>query len=174
MRVRSLAAAAAFVTLAAATLAAGCGFQLRGAYALPYESMYLALPDYSDLGAGLKRNINASGGTRLTDRPEDAEAIFQPTGEAREKLILSLSGTGRVRELRLRYRFGYRVVDAKGQNLIPPGEVEMTRDMTYDDSNILSKEQEEVLLWRDMQGDMVQQLLRRLAAVKPKPAAEAD
>ncbi|WP_153116076.1 LPS-assembly lipoprotein LptE [Rhodocyclus tenuis] len=174
MRVRSLAAAAAFVTLAAATLVAGCGFQLRGAYTLPYESIYLALPDYSEVGAGLKRNIHASGGTRLTERPEDAEAIFQPTGEARERLILSLSGTGRVRELRLRYRFGYRVVDAKGRNLIPPGEVEMTRDMTYDDSNILSKQQEEVLLWRDMQSDMVQQLLRRLAAVKPVAATETD
>lgn len=167
MRVRSLAAAA---LLAATTLVAGCGFQLRGAYTLPYESLYLALPDYSELGAGLKRTIRASGATRLTEAPEDAEAIFQPTGEAREKVILSLSGSGRVREVRLRYRFGYRIVNQKGLNLVPPGDIEMTRDMTYDDSNVLSKDQEEVLLWRDMQSDMVQQMMRRLAAVKPKPA----
>jgi LPS-assembly lipoprotein len=32
---------------------------------------------------------------------------------------------------------------------------------------VLAKEQEEVLLWRDMQNDMVQQIMRRLAAVKP-------
>jgi LPS-assembly lipoprotein len=157
-----------------ATLAAGCGFQLRGAYTLPYESLYLALPDYSELGAGLKRTIRASGATRLTDTAEDAEAIFQPTGELREKVILSLSGSGRVREVRLRYRFSYRVVNQKKLNLVAPGEIEMTRDMTYDDSNVLSKDQEEVLLWRDMQSDMVQQMMRRLAAVKPTPAAEAD
>lgn len=169
MRAPSLLAAAA---LLAATLFAGCGFQMRGSYTLPYESLYLNLPEYSEVGAGLKRNILASGGTRITERPEDAQAIFQPAGEARQRLILSLSGSGRVREVRLRYRFAYRITDNKGINLSAPGEIETLRDMTYDDSNILSKEQEEALLWRDMQNDVVQQLLRRLAAAKP--LAEED
>ena len=89
-------------TLLAAIIAlgllAGCGFQLRGAYVLPYDSIYLSMPDYSELGAGLKRAIRASGGTRLADRAEDAQASFVPTVAARERVILSLSGTGRVRE----------------------------------------------------------------------------
>ncbi len=156
----------AFFALA---LLAGCGFQLRGAYLLPYDSLYLAMPDFSELGAGLKRAIRASGGTRLAERAEDAQASFIPSADARERVILSLSGTGRVRELRLRYRYAYRIVDAKGRDLVPPGEVELSRDLTYDDSNVLAKEQEEVLLWRDMQSDMVQQLMRRLVAVKPVP-----
>ncbi|MBK5912845.1 LPS assembly lipoprotein LptE [Rhodocyclus purpureus] len=169
MRTPSLLVAAA---LLAATLVAGCGFQMRGSYTLPYESLYLNLPEYSEVGAGLKRNILASGGTRISERPEDAQAIFQPAGEARQRLILSLSGSGRVREVRLRYRFAYRITDNKGIDLSAPGEIEMLRDMSYDDSNILSKEQEEALLWRDMQNDVVQQLLRRLAAAKP--LAEED
>lgn len=155
-------------------LFAGCGFQLRGAYSLPYESLYLSLPDYSEIGANLKRAIRASGSTKLADKPEDAQARFVPTADLREKVILSFSGTGRVRELRLRYRYAYRVVDDKGRDLVPAGEIELTRDMTYDDSNVLSKEQEEVLLWRDMQNDLVQQLMRRLAAVKPVPPALAE
>lgn len=150
---------------------AGCGFQLRGAYALPYESIYLAMPDYSELGAGLKRAIRASGGTRLAETAADAQASFVPTADARERVILALSGTGRVRELRLRYRYGYRIVDGKGRDLIPASEIELSRDLTYDDSNVLAKEQEEVVLWRDMQSDMVQQLMRRLVAVKPVPPA---
>lgn len=155
----------------ALSLLAGCGFQLRGAYSLPYESLYLSMPEYSDLGAGLKRAIRASGSTRLAETADDAQARFVPSADAREKVILSLSGTGRVRELRLRWRYSYRIVDAKARDLVPIGEIELTRDMTYDDSNVLSKEQEEVLLWRDMQGDMVQQIMRRLAAVKPVPPA---
>lgn len=154
-------------------LLAGCGFQLRGAYVLPYESIYLSMPDYSELGAGLKRAIRASGGTRLAERPEDAQASLVPIADARERVILSLSGTGRVRELRLRYRYGYRMIDPQGRDLVPPGEIELARDLTYDDSNVLAKEQEEVLLWRDMQSDMVQQLIRRLVAVKPVPPALA-
>jgi len=149
------------------TLLSGCGFQLRGPYMLPYDSIYLSMPDYSELGAGLKRAIRSSGATRLADKADDAQASFVPTVDARERVILSLSGTGRVRELRLRYRYGYRITDVKGRDLVLPGEIELSRDLTYDDSNVLAKEQEEVLLWRDMQNDMVQQLMRRLVAVKP-------
>ena len=153
---------------------AGCGFQLRGSYTLPYESLYLAIPDYSLIGAGLKRAIRASGSTRLADSKEDAEATFLPTAEAREPVILSLSSSGRVREKRLRYRYGYRVVDNKGRDLVLPNTIELTRDLTYDDSNVLSKEQEEVLLWLDMEKDLVQQLMRRLAATKPRPPELAE
>ncbi len=151
----------------ALSLVAGCGFQLRGSYALPYASLYLDMPEYSEIGAGLKRAIRVSESTRLAETANDAQAQFAPVADAREKVILSLSGTGRVREVRLRWRYGYRVVDSKGRSLVPPGEIELTRDMTYDDSNVLAKEQEETLLWRDMQTDMVQQIMRRLAAVKP-------
>jgi LPS-assembly lipoprotein len=155
-------------------LLAGCGFQLRGSYALPYASLYLEMPDYSELGAGLKRAIRASESTRLTDTSNDAQARFIPTADAREKVILALSGTGRVREIRLRYRYGYRIVDIQGRDLVPANEIELTRDLTYDDSNVLAKEQEEGLLWRDMQSDMVQQIMRRLAAVKPVPPVSGE
>ena len=158
----------------ALSLLAGCGFQLRGAYLLPYESLYLSMPEYSDLGAGLRRAIRTAGSTRLADTADDAQARFIPGSDLRDRVILSLSGTGRVRELRLRWRYSYRVVDAQGRNLVPVGEIELTRDLTYDDSNVLAKEQEEVLLWRDMQSDMVQQIMRRLAAVKPVPPALAE
>ena len=73
-----------------------CGFQLRGSYALPYESLYLAIADTSVVGAGLKRAIRASG-TRVADSAKDAEATFVPTLELREPVILSLSSAGRVR-----------------------------------------------------------------------------
>ena len=147
---------------------AGCGFQLRGAYTLPYESLYLAVAESSVVGAGLKRAIRSTG-TRLADDPKDAQATFQPTAEAREPVILSLSSSGRVREKRLRYRYAYRVIDNKGRDLLLPGVIELNRDLTYADSAVLAKTQEEELLWRDMESDLVQQLMRRLAATKPGP-----
>ena len=74
-----------------------------------------------------------------------------------------------VREFRLRYRVGFRVHDGKGNNYVPQSTLELTRDVTYDDADVLAKESEEQLLYRDMQGDMVQQIMRRLSsAQKPK------
>ena len=50
---------------------------------------------------------------------------------------------------------------------MPPSSVELYRDISYADSDVLAKTQEEDLLWRDMEKDLVQQLLRRIATAKP-------
>ncbi|MBI4756720.1 MAG: hypothetical protein HY778_15150 [Betaproteobacteria bacterium] len=145
---------------------AGCGFQLRGAQPLPFESIYLGLPEYSELGAALKRRIRAAGGTRIAETAQSAQAVMAVVAESREKVILSLNAAGKVREFQLRYRFVFRVHDGKGRDFIPQSEVLLTREFTFNDSQVLAKEQEEALLFRDMQGDLVQQLMRRLAVAK--------
>jgi LPS-assembly lipoprotein len=155
------------------TLMAGCGFQLRGSYSLPYESIYVGGADYNLIVANMKRAIRNTG-TRLTESKEDAQATFLPAGEKRESKILSLSSSGRVREKRLVYQYNYRIVDNKGRDLVLPGTVELSRDITYADSDVLAKTQEEALLWRDMEGDLVQQLMRRLAAAKPTAPATPE
>jgi LPS-assembly lipoprotein len=106
----------------------------------------------------------------VVDDPAKAEAVLQFTEEARQKEVLSLTGTGKVREFQLRYRVGFRVHDGKGGDYVPQSTIQLTRDVTFNDTEILAKEQEEQLLFRDMQTDMVQQILRRLAAAKkPTP-----
>lgn len=152
-------------------LLGACGFQLRGAYNLPYESIYIDLPPASVIGAGLKRQIRASDSTQLADERNEAQAIFLQVTELRERQILSLNTAGQVREIRLRFRYAYRVVDQKGRELVATTGIELTRDATYDDSAVLAKTQEEALLWTNMESDLIQQVLRRLAATKPnKPA----
>ena len=148
---------------------AGCGFHLRGSAPVPFETLYIPNAK-TGVALDLKRNIEAGTNAKVIDDPKKADAILELSGESREKIILSLTGTGRVREFRLRYRMGYRVHDGKGGEYVPPSVVQLQRDVTYDDSAILAKEAEEQLLFRDMQTDMVQQVLRRLAsAEKPKP-----
>lgn len=174
LRTGSILLALALVALAPTLGLSGCGFQLRGAYTLPFESLYLNVPETSLVGASLKRQLRASKSTRLADRADDAQATFLNTVELREPVILSFSGAGRVREKRLRYRYGYRVIDAKGRDLIAPGFVELFRDISYSDSEVLAKTQEENLLWQDMENDLVQQLLRRLSSAKLLPPPQAD
>ena len=75
--------------------------------------------------------------------------------------------------MRLRFRYAFRVVDPKGRDLVQTTGIEISRDLTYDDSAVLAKEQEEQVLWRDMENDLVQQILRRLSTIKPlKPQDE--
>jgi LPS-assembly lipoprotein len=150
---------------------AGCGFQLRGTADVPFETLYLPNSN-SGIALDLKRNIQSGTRAKVVDDPKSAQAILQFTEETRNKEILSLTGTGRVREFQLRYRVAFRVHDGKGGEYVPQSAIQLTRDVTFNDSEILAKEAEEQLLFRDMQSDMVQQIMRRLgAAQKPKPPA---
>ncbi len=163
-----------------AAILTGCGFHLRGTNSgnLPYKTMYIALPETADVRIWLERYIKASGNTQIIEDDKDsktAEAVFQQLSDSRQKTILSVNAQGRVREYRLQLNYLFRIVNQKGQVLVPPNEVSLSRDITFDDSNVLAKDLEEGLLWRDMNNDLVNQIMRRLSIVKPKnPDLEDD
>ena len=144
-----------------------CGFQLRGQAAIPYQALFIETTGYSLFANDLERAIRSGSKTRVVRNREQAQAILKIAGEAREKRILSLSTGGKVREFELRYRVAYRLVDQAGNDLAPAGEIDLRRDMTYDDTQVLAKESEEIFLYKDMKTDAVQQMLRRLSRAKP-------
>ena len=166
---------AVFIVLLAAIIA-GCGFKLRGSSAnLPYKSMYIALPETADVRIWLQRYIRSSGATEIVDNAKDAEAVFQQLQDSRIKTILTVNTQGRVTEYRLQLNYSFRVVDAKGRELVGADDIGLSRDITYSDSNVLAKDLEEGLLWRDMNNDLVNQIMRRLSIIKPKnPDLEED
>ena len=165
MRLPAILALTALLTL----LTAACGFQLRGQATLPFETLHVAIPDTSPLGIELKRNIVAGTKTKLVNDPTQAQAVLSVITEDRGKTILSFNSAGRVREYQLRFRLSFRVHDARGRDYLPQNEILLTRDISFNDSQVLAKESEEALLYRDMQSDMVQQILRRLAAAPAQP-----
>lgn len=175
------------------SLLAACGFKLRGSaelpgYKLPFSTIALSLAPTSEVYALLKRNIEASSpGTRVVEANE-AEAILTVLADTNVKNILSLNAAGRAREYQLVRSFTFRVhanvaaatpaaqvkyTDVRptivATEYIPPSTITLRRDITFSDDLVLSKESEEALLQRDMQSDLVQQLMRRLAAAKLQP-----
>lgn len=164
MRRRLLAAG----LLGAASLLAGCGFRLRRSAALPFRTLHTGFAPTSAIGAEFRRLVRVAEDTELVDDPKKAEARLEVLREQREREVVAFSTTGRPREYQLRLRFGFRVVDAQSRELLPPTELVLSRDITSTDIEVVAKQQEEELLFRDMQSDLVQQLLRRLAAI-PRP-----
>lgn len=140
-----------------------CGFQLRGNASLPFESIYVE--GGQDIAIDLQRAIRPTT-TKVTDNAKDAQAVLQVLSEAREKRILTLSSAGRVNEFRLLYRVTFKVTDKTGLELLSPQLIELRRDITFNDSQTLAKESEEALLYRDMQTDAVQQIFRRMSALR--------
>jgi LPS-assembly lipoprotein len=159
-----------FLSLALLACLSACGFQLRGSggqYTMPFKSIYLAFPDTSSLGIELRRNLRGGDLVDVVSDPAKAEARLDVVSEHRGKQILSLNDQGRVREYLLTYTLVFRVSDAQGAELLGPTEIALKRSLPYNEQQVLAKESEEALLYRDMQTDLVQQILRRLASVKP-------
>jgi LPS-assembly lipoprotein len=162
---------AALAILALALLLAGCGFKLRGIAAVPYETIHVPGAT-GGIALDLKRSIQAGTDARVVDDPKLADAVLQFLHETRLKEVVALTATGRVREFRLIYQVGFRVYDAKGAEFVAPTQLQLYREVTFNDEVILAKEAEEQLLFRDMQADMVQLIMRRLAGAQPPtPAA---
>ncbi|HXF44511.1 MAG TPA: LPS assembly lipoprotein LptE [Burkholderiaceae bacterium] len=159
---------AAFVLLVVFAFAlSACGFKLRGARELPFATIYLSSGTDTPLGAELARNLRAGTSTIVVADRGRADAVLEIVDERREREILSLNAQGRAREYTLRLRLSFRLHDGKGRELIPLTELAVVRDISYNEAQVLAKESEEALLYRDMQSDIVQQILRRLAATRP-------
>jgi len=162
----------AALALAFALLLGGCGFQLRGTADLPFKTIYMPPATQPGVALDLRRNIQAGTRTTVVDDPKLAEAVLEFTQESREKVILSIAATGRVREFELQYRVSFRVHDNKGGEFLPSNTVLLKRAVTFNDTDILAKEKEDQQIYRSMEFDMVQQIMRRLeAAQRPKPEA---
>jgi LPS-assembly lipoprotein len=176
----------ALLGLGAATLLAGCGFQLRQAPDFAFDALVMNASPSSPLAAELSRSLASNGrvkvlpataiaapsaaaaaasaGARATPAPN--QVIFDLPQELREKIVVGLNSSGQVREFQLRTRIRFRLRTPQGKELIPETELVQQRDITFNEAAVLAKEAEESLLYRDMQADLVQQLMRRLAAIK--------
>lgn len=144
---------------------ASCGFHLRGEQKLPFESVTIS-PQDSPLALDLKREITEGSEARVAGAPDKVSYRLQILGEVSDRVILSLDATGQVREYQLRYKVTFRLLDPKGEVVIPRSQLFLTRLLSYDISEILAKESEASLLYRNMRQDAADQIVRRLVAVR--------
>jgi LPS-assembly lipoprotein len=157
-----------FLAGAAASLAlAGCGFELRKAPQFSFQS--IAVPTNTAFANQVKRNLRAAGTVEVLpmEQAEKAQAILDILAETRQAVVISTTTAGQVRELQLRLTVRFKLRGQGGKELLAPTEIAQSRDITYNETAALAKEGETELLYRDMQTDIAQQILRRLAAVKP-------
>jgi LPS-assembly lipoprotein len=157
--------------LAALGLSLGaCGFRLRGEQAIALKTIYLATPPNSPVGAEIARNLRAAGDVTLVSERKQAQGIVELLGETRDREVLAVNAQGRAREFTLRLSTRFRVVAPDGTELLAPTTLSARRDISINDADILAREQEEGLLYRDMQSDIVRQMINRIAAIRPDAA----
>ncbi len=152
-----------------ALLLAGCGFTLSRPTSYAFRSLHIAGSSLMGLGPEMQRLLQAGGTVEvITDarQIERADLVLEILQEMREKVVVGRTSTGAVRENQLRLRVRFRVRNREGIERIPETELVQVRDITFNESYVLAKTAEETLLYANMQTDMIQQILRRLAALQ--------
>ncbi len=149
---------------------AGCGFQLRQTGDYPFKTLFAGFAETSPLGTELSRQLRATGRIELLTearQAQQADVILDILQEQRQRVVVGLNASGQVRELQLRMTVKFRLRNPDGVEWIEPAELYQQRDLSFSETAALSKEIEEAMLYRDMQNDIVQQIVRRLSRVKP-------
>ena len=151
--------------LAAAPLLSACGFRLRGHFQAPFDTLYLQLGENTRLGGYLKRLIEAGSNVRCVASAKEAEAVLEFLRIERSRDVLSINALGRAREYELTLTIEFRVTAPDdGFEFVPATTLVTSRDLTYSESEFLSRETEEEVLYRDMENDLSAQLVRYLEA----------
>jgi LPS-assembly lipoprotein len=144
----------------------GCGFELKKPAQLPFKSIYGNFSEQTPLGQALKRGILASGGAELIMDPkrmDKAQVILEVINDFKDKVILGRTATGTVNAYQLRLFVTFKLRTQDGSELIPESEISLFRDISFNETIALSKEAEEQLLYKSMQADVADQILRRIS-----------
>ena len=154
----------ASVGLAAMPLLPGCGFALRQPPKLAFSSIALqGFAAASALALQLKRELQKQ--VRVLDDPAQAAVVLHALEDRRDRSVVAQTAAAQVRDLQLRVVLRFRVSTPAGRELLPRAELMTKRELSYSETAALAKEAEEAELYREMQADVVGQVMRRLATV---------
>lgn len=155
-----------------------CGFHLRGTGRAEMPAALSVLQvrvegnllENNPLLVAMKNALRTQTDVQIQESGDAPRLVLY--GEQSDSRVLSVTSTGKVDEYLLKYEVSFRLVDADNKLLSKPQTVKVQRDHQFDRLNVLAKEREEQELWREMQRDAAQQILRRLSRIVISPNAD--
>lgn len=179
-RTRRLTLAVAAVTaMGVLGATSGCGFKLRRGYDMAFKTIQLTgFAGNSPMAAELARALEASGVSVVDSTLAATQAassatvpsshiVLEALLDKRDMAVSTTTAYGQIRDVTARNTLRFQIKRGDGSILLPAADVALARDMTYNEKDALAKQDELAALHNAMQSDIVNQLLRRLAAIRP-------
>jgi LPS-assembly lipoprotein len=154
------------LTLALTLLLSACGFHLQGRQPLPPAFQYTFIDtkdEQTDFVQDLRKALIGSGVSVIRTQGSSGATISVHDDELTER-ILSVSARNIPTEYELTYRVKFSVTSA-GKTLIDQEEISATRDISFDEAQLLAKEREQEIQREALARDLVALVMRRLAAL---------
>jgi len=146
---------------------AGCGFHLRGSYAIPDALAPVHVEAHTGSGVGRAlTSLLQDNGVALASNAKAARTRLIILGESSQRRVLSVGSNGRVDEYEIDYTVRWRLVDASsGRDIVSPTRFDASRDYVYNPSSVLGEQSQQETITGDLRSDLAQRILFRLQAV---------
>ena len=178
----------------AALVLTGCGFRMQGETPLPFKTISITIPENTQFGADIRRAIKASSPdteiielddlnkafenvdpsntqamasanlSKISLLSTSTQAQLQQVSEVRTARPVSLNARGRVEEFELTLQYTIRLIDSKGQVILPDTTFTSVREMPYDDRFAQAFATEQATMFKDMQRGLVSRIMRRITS----------
>lgn len=161
-----------FLILALVAALSGCGFSMRGSQQFGSElvgELYLVEEGSVSVLQPLRNALTAQQ-VRFAAFREDADTVVVLSDEVISRRVASVSASGKVSEYELLHSVGLRTLRSAGG--VKAGALELTsenqpklqtvsvaRDYTYDETDVLAKDDEERILRAEMSDELVRHLV---------------
>jgi LPS-assembly lipoprotein len=111
----------------------------------------------------LRRAIERAGGT-ITPTAGAAGTVVRITRDRSGRRVLSVSARNTPQEYEVYYAVEY-TVDQAGKEVLEMQPLELTRNMSFDETQVLAKDREEAILLEAMARDLATLVLRRIGSI---------
>ncbi|GAB4391727.1 MAG: LPS assembly lipoprotein LptE [Gammaproteobacteria bacterium] len=153
-------------------LLTACGFHLRGYAPLPPELNTLYVSSARPFG-GLTRDVKQHLSARhitIVDRADQAPYTLAISDDTLTRTIDSVSTNTQLRQYTLSYTAQFTLLDQNQQTIAGPFSLSASRSYTGQTNQTLGSDNEALSLEKEMQRDLVVQLLYRLSASSTRQA----
>ena len=139
---------------------------MRGAASVPPEMArtYIAADDRYSLFYRKLEDALRTAGVEVVANPAEADATFNILSDIPGQRVLAVSARNVPREFEVFYTVFYSVQTEAAMLLVPRSQT-LTRDYTWDETEVLGKEKEEQLLREAIADDLVRNVLIQLSAL---------
>ena len=144
-----------------------CGFRLAGSDPLPgiLARPYLSVRDpYTDFAREFEHQLKSSGAL-VQDVRAKSTATIDVTRDVVEQRTLSVSARNIPTEYELTYTVTF-AVQGPDRELLAPQTINLSKDYSFEENELLAKEHESDILRRQMARDLVAIAMRRLTSLK--------
>jgi len=154
------------VFLALSLLLSACGFQLREKAELPPEMQQTQIvidEEYSALARRVRLHLEQAG-VKIVAQDQATAVLEIPKNEVLTE-VLSIGDNARVREYRISHTVQFRLVDKQGKELVPLQTISQSRDISFDEQQILAVSREQEYVKDDLANTLSRLLISRLEIV---------